>query len=600
MKSIKEYFNRDSIHGKMGSIIEYAKANRKRTFAVIAAVIMIISGSFYIINTLNHSNNSVNIDLNVSLTGSIPNMSANTNVKVGGMDPFTLSKTSASSFASNFILDPSNATFLISAVNSSLAMFNTQYVAQNATDNSTLLSMINNQKGYIPINDRSMNIVFDHSLNNSWNYSIPFTDLYNNLSKGWREMHFDAIASLSVYGLYNFVFDDHVYAYYYYNAIDYNPYSRSNTLSIEPKFNLSKPFMVKPLQSASIAKIHPGRIIGSGGGGGNTCRSYSTVKTVYLDKMIIPFPLAILTGDVSNGNPIISSSSTAILQSLSYQGASTIPFSDQYTTSDNPTWYSNNVNVNATGSNSTTSASTLAMQLGIYPNSGPEMAYIPNVTATVTVTEYGYYVCEGSYYYYISEGSSVSYSIVNQNNNKLNIYTALLDNFWNKNFADGSYNNWTTNMSQFVNKLVSISTPASTQNLKPYTQQSKVDIYGNSSLQASNTGTGVDAISIVFGVASIGFAIGSAIATGGLDLPLAALALISGLASVTIGVIGMLTTPVYAVSSGIFLTQALLSTGASIGTTFTEYGSSAGEQLYLPTGSSPIVNSQTGLISISQ
>ena len=46
MKSIKEYFNRDSIHGKMGSIIEYAKANRKRTFAMIAAVIMIISGSF--------------------------------------------------------------------------------------------------------------------------------------------------------------------------------------------------------------------------------------------------------------------------------------------------------------------------------------------------------------------------------------------------------------------------------------------------------------------------------------------------------------------------------------------------------------------------
>ena len=156
MKSIKEYFNRDSIHGKMGSIIEYAKANRKRTFAVIAAVIMIISGSFYIINTLNHSNNSVNIDLNVSLTGSIPNMSANTSVRVGGMDPFTLSKTSASSFASNFILDPSNATFLISAVNSSLAMFNTQYVAQNATNNSTLLSMINNQKEYIPINYRSI------------------------------------------------------------------------------------------------------------------------------------------------------------------------------------------------------------------------------------------------------------------------------------------------------------------------------------------------------------------------------------------------------------------------------------------------------------
>ena len=598
MKSIKEYFNRDSIHGKMGSIIEYAKANRKRTFAMIAAVIMIISGSFYIINTLNHSNNSVNIDLNVSLTGSIPNMSANTSVKVGGMDPFTLSKTSASSFPSNFILDPSNATFLISAVNSSLAMFNTQYVAQNATDNSTLLSMINNQKGYIPINDRSMNIVFDHSLNNSWSYSIPFTDLYNNLSKGWREMHFDAIASLSVYGLYNFVFDDHVYAYYYYNAIDYNPYSRSNTLSIEPKFNLSKPFMVKPLQSASIAKIHPGRIIGSGGGGGNTCRSYSTVKTVYLDKMIIPFPLSMLTGDVSNGIPTISDSSTAILQSLSYQGASTIPFSDQYTTSDNPTWYSNNVNVNATGSNSTTSASTLAMQLAIDQYSGPDIAYIPNVTATVTVTEYGYYVCEGSYYYYISEGSTVSYSIVNQNNNKLEINVGFLYDLWNSKYKDKN-SQWNSSMNNLTNGLLSASTPASTQSLGTNGVNQSVHIYGNSSLKASsNGGTGADMLSIAFGIGSLAFAIGSAIATDGVSAPLSYLAFISGMASITIGVLAMEATPVYAVSSSTFLTTwSIEANGPSA--TFTEYGSSAGEQLYLPSGSSQLVYSQIGLVDVN-
>ena len=596
MKSIKEYFNRDSIHGKMGSIIEYAKANRKRTFAFIAAVIMVISGSFYIINTLNHSNNSVNIDLNVSLTGSIPNMSANTNVKVGGMDPFTLSKTSASSFASNFILDPSNATFLISAVNSSLAMFNTQYVAQNATDNSTLLSMINNQKGYIPINDRSMNIVFDHSLNNSWNYSIPFTDLYNNLSKGWREMHFDAIASLSVYGLYNFVFDDHVYAYYYYNAIDYNPYSRSNTLSIEPKFNLSKPFMVKPLQSASIAKIHPGRIVGSGGGGGKPCRSYSTVKAVYVNKMIIPFPLSMLTGDVSDGNPIISSISTAILQSLSYQGVSTIPFSDQYTTSFNPTWYSNNVNAN--GSNSTTSASTLAMLLGIDQYSGPDIAYIPNVTATVTVTEYGYYVFEGSYYYYISEGSTVSYSIVNQNNNKLEINVGFLYDLWNSKYKDKN-SQWNSSMNNLTNGLLSASTPASTQSLGTNGVNQSVHIYGSSSLKASsNGGTGADMLSIAFGIGSLAFAIGSAIATDGVSAPLSYLAFLSGMASITIGVLAMEATPVYAVSSSTFLTTwSIEANGPSA--TFTEYGSSAGEQLYLPSGSSQLVYSQIGLVNVN-
>ncbi len=170
----------------MGSITEYAKVNKKNTFAIIAAVVMIILGSSYIINSLNHKDNSLSINLAVSLTGSIPNMTARTDIKVGWMNPFALSTTSTSPYANNFILRPSNATFLITAVNSSLANFNTQYVANNATSNSTLLSMINQQQSFMPINDRSMEIEFDHSLNNSWDYSIPFTDLYNNLSQGWR------------------------------------------------------------------------------------------------------------------------------------------------------------------------------------------------------------------------------------------------------------------------------------------------------------------------------------------------------------------------------------------------------------------------------
>ena len=184
MKRIKEYLNRESIRGKMGSIMESTKANKKKTFAIIAAVVMIISGSAYIINSLNHNNNSVSINLDVSLTGSIPNMSAGTDIKVGGMNPFALSTTSPSSYENNFMLTPSNATFLITAVNSSLSNFNTQYLANNATSNSSLLSIINQQQSFMPINDRSMDIVFDHSLNNSWDYSIPFTDLYNNLSQG--------------------------------------------------------------------------------------------------------------------------------------------------------------------------------------------------------------------------------------------------------------------------------------------------------------------------------------------------------------------------------------------------------------------------------
>ena len=579
----------------MSSIIESARANKKKTFAIIAAVVMIISGSAYIINSLNHNNNSVSINLDVSLTGSIPNMSAGTDIKVGGINSFALGTTSPSSYVNNFILTPSNATFLITAVNSSLSTFNTQYVANNATTNSTLLSMISQQQSFMPINDRSMDIVFDHSLNNSWDYSIPFTDLYNNLSQGWREMHFDAIASLSIYGLYNFVFNNHVYAYYYYNAIDYNPYSRTNTLSIEPKFNLSKPFMVKSLQSPGISKIHPGRIIGSGGG--SSCRSYSTVRTVYGNTMTVPFPLAILSGDVSS-IPAMSDSSTSILQSLSYQGVSTIPFSDQYTTSDNPTWSSNHVNV-TNSSGSTTSSNTLSMILTISSNSGPDMAFIPNITESVTVTDYGYYVCEGSYYYYISEGSTVSFSMVNQNDNELQLKDGFLDSFWKKG-DNVTSTDWNTSMTELTNKLDSTSNPINHLYLGTGAMVSNVDIYGNSSLKASsNGGNGAADLSIAFGIGSVAFGIGSAIATGGLDAPLAFLAVVTGFASITTGLLAMEATPIYAVTSGTFLTSAVFGANGP-SATFTEYGSSAGEQLYLPSGSSPLVYSQTGLISVSQ
>ena len=595
MKRIKEYLNRESIRGKMSSIIESARANKKKTFAIIAAVVMIISGSAYIINFLNHNNNSVSINLDVSLTGSIPNMTAGTDIKVGGINSFALGTTSPSSYENNFILTPSNATFLITAVNSSLSTFNTQYVANNATTNSTLLSMISQQQSFMPINDRSMDIVFDHSLNNSWDYSIPFTDLYNNLSQGWREMHFDAIASLSIYGLYNFVFNNHVYAYYYYNAIDYNPYSRTNTLSIEPKFNLSKPFMVKSLQSPGISKIHPGRIIGSGGG--SSCRSYSTVMTVYANTMTVPFPLAILSGNVSS-IPAMSDSSTCILQSLSYQGVSTIPFSDQYTTSDNPTWSSNHVNV-TNSSGSTTSSNTLSMILTISSNSGPDMAFIPNITESVTVTDYGYYVCEGSYYYYISEGSTVSFSMVNQNDNELQLKDGFLDSFWKKG-DNVTSTDWNTSMTELTNKLDSTSNPINHLYLGTGAMVSNVDIYGNSTLKASsNGGNGAADLSIAFGIGSVAFGIGSAIATGGLDAPLAFLAVVTGFASITTGLLAMEATPIYAVTSGTFLTSAVFGANGP-SATFTEYGSSAGEQLYLPSGSSPLVYSQTGLISVSQ
>ena len=73
MKSIKEYFNGESISGKMGSLIEKAKARKKTTFAIIAALIMVGSVGLYVVYI--HSSElqkGVPVDLSVKFTGAPP------------------------------------------------------------------------------------------------------------------------------------------------------------------------------------------------------------------------------------------------------------------------------------------------------------------------------------------------------------------------------------------------------------------------------------------------------------------------------------------------------------------------------------------------
>ena len=73
MKSIKEYFNGESINGKMGSLIEKAKARKKTTFAIIAALIMVGSVGLYVVYI--HSNElqkGVPVNLSVKFTGAPP------------------------------------------------------------------------------------------------------------------------------------------------------------------------------------------------------------------------------------------------------------------------------------------------------------------------------------------------------------------------------------------------------------------------------------------------------------------------------------------------------------------------------------------------
>ena len=73
MKRIKECFNVEFISGKMSSLLEKAKARKKTTFAIIAALIMVGSVGLYVVYI--HSSElqkGVPVDLSVKFTGAPP------------------------------------------------------------------------------------------------------------------------------------------------------------------------------------------------------------------------------------------------------------------------------------------------------------------------------------------------------------------------------------------------------------------------------------------------------------------------------------------------------------------------------------------------
>jgi hypothetical protein len=261
MKSIKEYFNGESINGKMGSLIEKAKARKKTTFAIIAALIMVGSVGLYVVYI--HSSElqkGVPVDLSVKFTGAPP-----------GVSPFAMVSKNASKYYNN-----ENVFFSLLSV----IPMNLNTTPEGKFVNMTGMNMSNNPYDVSILNGRlSSNGQFSGILGNN----------FYNIARQWRASGISNSSNVSVMlqAGYSFVINGTIYEYRYYNNIQYSPFSEvfndmqtyvtnpnapSISLQSHIFFNLSHPSYVGPFKISDLhglhqAKIHTGGILGPPGSG---------------------------------------------------------------------------------------------------------------------------------------------------------------------------------------------------------------------------------------------------------------------------------------------------------------------------------------------
>ncbi|EQB67607.1 MAG: hypothetical protein AMDU2_EPLC00005G0443 [Thermoplasmatales archaeon E-plasma] len=259
MKRIKEYFNGESINGKMGSLIEKAKARKKTTFAIIAALIMVGSVGLYVVYI--HSSElqkGVPVDLSVKFTGAPP-----------GVSPFAMVSKNASKYYNN-----ENVFFSLLSV----IPMNLNTTPEGKFVNMSGMNMSNNPYDVSILNGRlSSNGQFSGILGNN----------FYNIARQWRASGISNSSNVSVMlqAGYSFVINGTIYEYRYYNNIQYSPFSEvfndmqtyvtnpnapSISLQSHIFFNLSHPSYVGPFKISDLhglhqAKIHTGGILGPPG-----------------------------------------------------------------------------------------------------------------------------------------------------------------------------------------------------------------------------------------------------------------------------------------------------------------------------------------------
>ena len=255
MKSIKEYFNGESINGKMGSFIEKAKARKKTTFAIIAALIMVGSVGLYVVYI--HSSElqkGVPVDLFVKFTGAPP-----------GVSPFAMVSKNASKYYNN-----ENVFFSLLSV----IPMNLNTTPEGKFVNMSGMNMSNNPYDVTILGGRlSSNGQFSGILGNN----------FYNIARQWRASGISNSSDVSVMlqAGYSFVINGTIYEYRYYNNIQYSPFNgvfndmqtyvtnpNAPSISLQSHifFNLSHPSYVGPFKISDLhglhqAKIHTGGIL---------------------------------------------------------------------------------------------------------------------------------------------------------------------------------------------------------------------------------------------------------------------------------------------------------------------------------------------------
>ena len=307
MKSIKEYFNGESISGKMGSLIEKAKTRKKTTFAIIAALIMVGSVGLYVVYI--HSNElqkGVPVNLSVKFTGAPP-----------GVSPFAMVSKNASKYYNN-----ENVFFSLLSV----IPMNLNTTPEGKFVNMSGMNMSNNPYDVSILNGRlSSNGQFSGILGNN----------FYNIARQWRASGISNSSDVSVMlqAGYSFVINGTIYEYRYYNNIQYSPFNEvfndmqtyvtnpnSPSISLQSHifFNLSHPSYVGPFNISELHDLHQVKIhtegqIGppSGGCGPNFyipyCNYPEFTKSMGGTSWTGPLPLAISTQQLPSNSIMVTS-----------------------------------------------------------------------------------------------------------------------------------------------------------------------------------------------------------------------------------------------------------------------------------------------------
>ena len=374
MKSIKEYFRGESMQGRMGSLLEKAKARKKTTFAIIAALIMVGSVGLYVVYI--HSNelqNGVPVNLSVKFTGAPP-----------GISPFAM----VSKNATKYYNDENVFFSLLSVI-----PMNLNTTPEGKFVNMTGLNMTNNPYDVSVLSGR---------LSSSGQYSGILGNNFYNIARQWRASGISNSSDVSVMlqAEYSFIINGTIYEYRYYNNIQYSPFNgvfndmqtfvtnpNSPSLSLQSRifFNLSHPSYVGPFNLSDfygmhVAKIQTGGILGPPGSVCDphcipNCGNNGIAQPLGGKSWTGPLPLAISTQQLPSNSSI--ETSFADLSSASGMSFNTAEACQVDSVSTQ-------VMDSTTGSFSSGSITSVSGNLASSHTTGDNMSmvYLPSVTFT--------------------------------------------------------------------------------------------------------------------------------------------------------------------------------------------------------------------------